>query len=554
MFNRKISFWAPESKKITITDFRDWLYRNWSDKWISKNSLYTANNLVYTPKATLVPRLPGMLLWTWISASSDKIAGIGYSLNNGYYYCVKWSAVYRTPSKYWTWASIWTSVEVGTTAYVDFVEFYKKGWRPAYSSTSSSTDARYVQENAAWFTENEYVWYYIEIWGETKLITSNTTDTIYIEGRFNTTPSASSSYDIYAKVDCIFMCNPGDALRAYEWSTETIYSSSYDVLRIIKENNRLFMVDATYPNRIRFSELWIWDYFWENSYIDCDFDITCIKNIKWQVIIYGETNRAKLIWDSPDNFRIENDMTHKWAISWWSVANWANIQFFLSNEGIELLNAIDNATLSDWISKSDTIRDLLLEHWALDRAQWAVYKWRYYLSITNRVYIYDIENSLRYQKDMFTTATYDECSQTTSSWAPVAWEWTCAIEINWNLVFWQWGLVYYLDENKDGGNFTATIETDRLIYTDRNRDKIVKKITSEFSECARETEIKIYVSVDWWSYVLLDTKTDVFDFDTNLNYRMQDMRIKYEITQTWSWNMKYETVLIEPYIRVLRKK
>jgi hypothetical protein len=87
------------------------------------------------------------------------------------------------------------------------------------------------------------------------------------------------------------------------------------------------------------------------------------------------------------------------------------VEFYLSHEGIEYLQSIEGATVTEGMSLSDNIKKCFESHSDLTRAQGVISNGRYFLSIEDTVYIYDLENSVRFHKPMFTKAKYSECSQ-----------------------------------------------------------------------------------------------------------------------------------------------
>jgi hypothetical protein len=76
-----------------------------------------------------------------------------------------------------------------------------------------------------------------------------------------------------------------------------------------------------------------------------------------------------------------------------------------------MLNSIENSTVTEGISLSDRIKKKFERHTDLTRAHGTVSNGKYYLSIQDWVYIYDLEASVKNHKPIFTFAQYDECSQ-----------------------------------------------------------------------------------------------------------------------------------------------
>jgi len=563
MFKGNMNFRKKEDRKVIISHFRDALFRNWSDEWISKNSLHTCLNLFYNQKWALINRPTAKELWSGLPVDSNRVTGIWHSKELWEYICEKNWIIYKTT--WWAWSSIWTWSWPSSEDYTDILDFYtlwttvKKTW------TSTVVDERFIETGTV-LTENNHVWQYLTINSQTRLITSNTTSKIFIDWTFEITPTVGATFNVYEKASAMFCITDWPDMRVRDWTT---LSSITSAKRWTVEHNRLFIVDWSNANRLRFSILWVWDEFPQNNYVDFDFDIICIKNVRGRIIVYWNYDRAELLWDSPDNFSILKNATHKWALSGWSVSNGTNIQFFLSNEWIENLNAIDNASTGEWISISDNIKDLLFlwndfEDYKI-RAHWSVSGWKYFLNIWWTVIIYDIEKSLLFQTPVFSTAEYSEASQLTDTWYDQPWEWTCSRDISWKLYFWQWGKIYSVnhDETSNLFNYTAIMEIDRLDLWDNWRNKKIRRVKQFFKSCERATEFKTYVSINDWTYELVNTATywfnsteyqawENFQYEIFLSKLWEDIKVKTEITQTWAWNvdfnMNYQHLRTEVYI------
>jgi len=564
MFKASMNFKVKEDKKIIIKHHKQWMFRSGYDEWIWINSAYNIKNLLYNNKWQLINRHPIKYFNTGLPDNWTAVSWVWYSKWVWDYLCVKGSSVYKADSLWGTWTSVSASFTwVDDEAYTDIIDFYTLSSSATLTSTTTAVDERYIDSTLA-LTVNAHVWRYIWVWSQVRLITSNTATRIFIDEKFSTIPGISVSYSIYEKIPGIFCIAEGPLMKVRDGTTfwNPRPSWSYEVYRWTKEHNRLFIIDPTNKYRLKYSILWVWSDFPALNYIDVEFEVVAIKNIKWRVILYWLNNRAELLWDTPDTFYISNSATHKWALSWGSISNWSNVQFFLSSEWIELLNAIDNASATEGVSVSDKIKDFILDAsilWlsytnfekAKKRAHWTASGGRYYLNIWWLVIIYDFENSTLLSSHLFTTAQYTEASQYTDTGFNIAWEWTCCRDINWVLIFWQWWFLHYVEEtpNYDLYSFTATLESDRLNLWDNNRPKKIRRIKQNWRSCERETEFKIYTSIDWGAYELVMTTND-FEYEIFLSKLWEDIRIKTVITQTGAGDMEYEhlrtVVYIEP--------
>ena len=545
MFKAKINFKWVKRNKIVVDNYKLGLISNESFIWNNKNSLYTAENIDYTDKMGFKKRPTIELLWTnettwlvsWIWFNPIAISTANYfRCKNADFQRLVWS----------TWTNTWTIANISNVwSYWDIIPFRSiwsaESW--TWSSWNATAwDKRYIT-NIWWMTINDFIWKYIVINWETKLITSNTEDRIYIYWEFDKIPT-TEAYVIYESTNAMYIIWEQDLYKydAVNWFTD-LTSVSITPLRWVVEHNRLWYVSLSWDTPyIHFSDLGVWDYFPKNNFIKLQNlgTPTCIKNIQWKIVIYFATARVDITWDSPDNFSVNYVFTHKGAVSWWSVANGNNMQFFLSNEWIEMLNAIDNSSVKEWLSLSDGLE---FHTNTITRAHGVVSNDKYYLGITSVVYIYDIEKSFQMGNSVFATAKYTEASQTGS---PVAWEWTCAKDCGWIATFWQGWNVYQIMDWVEDDDITVTIETWRLNLGDEKVKKIHQRVKMSFVPCAKDTTFKLYVSIEWWAYSLVKTTTE-FEFEAFLSNIWRDIQLKLEITQSGAWAWFYEFLWSEIY-------
>lgn len=561
MFQGNTKFKNIKNISIDINDFRYGLKNKDSHIWNSKNTLTVAENIEFTDKMGFKKRETAILLGD--EENSGLVSWIGYSSNQiwvyDYFRCKNadfqgLNSNTGTP----TWTDLWTISNISNLwSYWDVIPFYAlwsvMSWTGA-TGTTTSWNKRWIK-NIWWMTINDFVWNYITINWESKLITSNTEDQIFIEWVFETIPD-TDTYTINKVTNSIYVAwlwelYSYDSVNGFRDLTGWMIQPD----RIAVEHNRLWFTNVVDNDvLLYFSELWLGDHFSELSYIKLKnlWDVKSIKNIQWKIVVYFQNARVDVIWDTPDSFSVNYIFTHKWAIAGWSVANWNNMQFFLSHEWIEMLNAVDNHTIKEWLSLSDSL-DLGDLTDVIDRAHWVVSNDKYFLSIKSKIYIYDIEKSLNNDKNIFTISDFTECSQI---WPTVAWEWTCAKDCEWLATFGQWWNIYQIDADdptyNELSNIIATIETWRLNRGDEKRKKVFRRVKMAFAECDRTTTFKVYTSIDWGTYTLNKTTTD-FDFEVFLSTIGRDIKIKIEIEQTWTWTWWYEFLWAEIYYEPITK-
>ena len=80
--------------------------------------------------------------------------------------------------------------------------------------------------------------------------------------------------------------------------------------------------------------------------------ITGLTEFNGQLVIYKNHSRYRLQGDSPDTFTLIPSQSAKGNIAPLGIAPANNLQFFVSTEGIELLNAVENTSAIEGIPLS----------------------------------------------------------------------------------------------------------------------------------------------------------------------------------------------------------
>lgn len=561
MFKWKINFTNKEDLKIKINDFGDGLY-SWENEGLSKNTLSQAENMIYTITWTLKRRKKVRRVWGVLPDGGNPIVWIWGSVSIWKVACIKNSKVYLTDYSSLTtnWTALNTGYSSGRKHNIDIFEYYclTKNATTTLTLTWDDQDERFLKTTSNNLNENEYVWQYVVVWNEIRLITSNTSSNIYINWIFDKIPTKSSNISIYKKEVCLMIiwawrkvqCIRKNDTDLVDWKPGS-WSKVFGEWGVV-EHNRLFYFWKygwdNYKSRVYFSILWIGVDSSKYNYIDVWFEITGIKAIRWQVVVYWENNRARIMGDNPDNFYVVKDMTHQGAISRGSIANWNNQQFYLSKQGIEVLEAVDTATPLSWLSISEKIKEYMYRedvYWTdskfnmtdcLERSHWEFANGKYFLNIWNRVIVYDISNSLILQTNLFSIfniADETGISQAIDpdNWYDVVWQWTHAKNINNKLYFWIWWNVYYYSE--DGlpyiFDWKSILATVRFNWWNRYRKKIFKRIKQSWSNIQRTYTFNVYLSCDWWAKELVHTTTDK-EYEIFINKQCEDIRIITEIT------------------------
>lgn len=516
-----------------------WLRTSWSKYWLPKNAYVDCNNIVLSRAGWFRKRRTATQLWSEFGWGLERIYWIWYQ-KDLWWIRVKWINIetLATPASTWTTIVSWYTVTGNN--YVDFINFKATKTTGAVSKTlDGDSSERFVKVTVA-MTNNEHIWKLLKIWSEIKLIIGNTDTIIYIQEKFEWTYVSGSTLSIVEQVTGVYIVSPWNNVKIWRWGTaiETL-SFTFDkaVLQSywwLTNNWRLFWIKN--DGKVHVSEVWTWEYFQKDSFLplNISWDLVWISEIWWRIVVYSEFGRVSIVWDNPDNFQVVPNMSHKGALSAWSIASWNNIEFYLSHEWIEFLNSIESATVTEGISLSDQIRKKFESHTDFSWAHGTISNWKYFLNIQWQVYIYDLELSVKFHKPIFTLATYDECSQAIVSNA-VAWEWTASIDVDWQLVFGQGWLCYRITDEKiwaedPQAQLTYSIEFPIQNMGDLRLTKAIQKYRIFFQNnialLNAITSIKIYISIDEWAYELVRDVQNDFDIEVYLSKKAKSCSIK----------------------------
>lgn len=527
---------------VEVTNNVWWLLRTWSKFGLPRNAYVDCKNIIISEKGWFKKRRTASQLWVEPYADLSRVYGIFYQ-KDFWWIRVKWNNIQTLSSPTATWTTIATWYNISGSNYVDFVEFKATSTSTWVSKTLAEASAeRYLKVTVA-MTPNEHIWKLLKIWSEVKLIIWNTDTIIYIQEKFENTYAISTTCEIVDQVTAVYIASPGQAMKIWRGGT-ALQTLSYDYNRIVlqsygwlKNNGRLFALDSIWK-KVKVSEVWTGEFFQKDSFlpINLNGDLLWMSEIGWRIIVYSTYGRVSIVWDSPDNFQVIPRASYKWTIAPGSIASWNNVQFYLSHEWIEFLNSIENSTVTEWISLSDNIKKIFERHTNLTRAHGTISNWKYYLSIQDWVYIYDLEKSVKNHKPIFTPAQFDECSQAVVSNA-VAGEWTCSADVSGQLVFGQGWLVYRVTDEQIGPNDTQAklkymIEFPIEDFWNIRLDKAIQKyrlfLQNNPSIANTNTNIKIYLSKNWETYTLIREVNNEFEIECFLSEKARYTSIKIE--------------------------
>jgi hypothetical protein len=302
-------------------------------------------------------------------------------------------------------------------------------------------------------TPNEYVGKLLKIGQEVKLIVGNTTQVIYIQEKFQSSYTSGTSLQILEQVDAVYIVTPGQNMKIWRGGTsfQTLsfgfHFATVQSYGAMVNNGRLLALRN--DGKVYISEVGTGEFFQNEYYIPINLsgDLQGISEIHGKVVVYSTYGRVTVIGSSPDNYEVIPTLSYKGCIAPGSISSGNNVEFYLSHEGIEYLQSIENATVTEGMSMSDNIKKSFQRHSDFSGSMGAISNGKYYLSIQDLVYIYDIELSVKFHKPIFTLAKFTEASQDIVPSA-LAGEWTCAGEVNGQLIFAQGGKMYRVTDER----------------------------------------------------------------------------------------------------------
>jgi len=526
----------------TVDNNMGWLTANWTKYKLRINTYTDCMNIILSQKWGFKRRRTATQLWVEPDSNLDRVYGIWYQ-KDFWWIRVKWDRVQTlaTPSSTWTTIVSWYTITWNN--FVDFIEFKATATSGSTTNTISEESAeRYLKVNTL-MTANEHIWKLLKIWSEYKLIIWNTTTIIYIQERFEWTYAASTTVTITDQVNAVYIISPGKDVKIWRgWATLETLWFSFDraVLQShgwLRNNGRLFWIKN--DSKVYVSEVGTWEFFQKDSFMPVNIpgNLIWISEVSGRIVVYADFWRLSIVWDNPDNFQVIPTKSTKWTLSAGSIASWNNVEYYLSHEGIEFLQSVEWSTVTEWISLSDNIKEKFKQHTDFSWSHGTVSNGKYFLNIQWLVYIYDLENSVKFHKPIFTLAEYDECSQEVVSNA-VAWEWTCSMDVSWQLVFWQGWLTYRITDEKIWPEDTQSklkymIEFPIQDMWDLRLTKAIQRywlhLQNDKSLVNARTDIKIYFSKNEEAYTLARQVENIFDIEVFFSEKVWSYSIKIEI-------------------------
>lgn len=278
------------------------------------------------------------------------------------------------------------------------------------SSDNGTADAdsttRYIKDSAKSWTVDAYIGYIVHIDGGTgsgqrKLITANDADTLYVNEPFDITPDDTSTYDIYAVDYQACFANNSQNPWYYNGtsSSDITMPGPVTAFRDIETHDKRLW--GLFRDQIWFSDEGFGNQFSNNSVIPfANKDRWClrIEKLNEQLVVYKE-NSFGIVTGKNGIYGVQERSHNVGLYAVNSLATGAELQFFLSKCGVEIVNRYEYEITKEALPISENIAPWLAEHSAAElqaAAGWVQDNY-YYLAISQStnyyVYRYDILRS-----------------------------------------------------------------------------------------------------------------------------------------------------------------
>lgn len=390
------------------------------------------------------------------------------------------------------------------------------------TATASSTNRTLVVSGGA-MTVNAYAGKILRITsgtgsGQEKFIASNDLTTIYVEGLFETTPDGTSVFDVREVAPHVIVSNGTDTVFKYDGSTVTTFSTMTKWQSLEVAHNRLFASrrdsDLVYVSNLGTQ------YFPKDNYLPINPDgdsIVGLKKMLEEVIVYKKNTRTRIVGDNEDNFGIVPCPDAVGAIAQDSIASGNNFQFFLGYGGIYCVNALDGSSLDEGLPISRYINDQILAHSAAELI--AAVGWvsdnKYFCSIGNEVFVYDIKQSQVEKTNVFTRYQYAQSISAAINYGGTVYLGTATKSVTVGGV------------TDDGTTITCDLTTGRITQKDKNQYKMHHRDYVNFAATA--TTVTVQAGFDGGSlatYAAASVATDG-QIRMPINVRARDVKYKY---------------------------
>jgi len=270
------------------------------------------------------------------------------------------------------------------------------------TATADSTTRTLIDTGKSW-TVDAYIGYAVKLLtgtgaGQSKLIVANDATKLYVKEPFDTAPDATTTYEIFTIADQAVVTNGTDTTFKYNGTSSSNLTVPKNFDDIEVHDDRLWGAEG---NNVYFSDEVIGDQFSQTNlvpYVKGDGNIRRVQGLGEQLIVYKKNSFA-VISGNNGVYGIKERSKSVGLYAKNSLATGAEMQFFLSERGVEVVNRYEYDITAAVTPISENIKDWLDEHSAaeLQAACGMVYDNYYYLFIadsgTYYTYRYDILRS-----------------------------------------------------------------------------------------------------------------------------------------------------------------
>ncbi len=249
-----------------------------------------------------------------------------------------------------------TTVKAGLTAskYLRLSDIKVASTVPTTSGTASAGADYSLTDSGAGWTINAYRDFVVKIIGGTgqgqaKTILENTSDTLYVDGRWDVNPDSTSQFEIYPKVIGLICNNGTDTAFKVIQTTATDVTSIPKFTSQVVVNSRLWGVLGT---KVYWSDLANGEAFAGYSYIDTGEDLVAIGQAGDFVAVYSKTKTGVITGADSDSFSFKWRDRARGCIAANSVAGWKGYSFALAQDGIYVFDGSVNRLVSKKVAPS----------------------------------------------------------------------------------------------------------------------------------------------------------------------------------------------------------
>jgi len=168
--------------------------------------------------------------------------------------------------------------------------------------------------------------------------------------------SSATDYRFVTVNDTVYYVNGYDGLRKWDFTTESQVTAA-DYTHIAEHKGLLFLVSATDPNKIVFSNFADYETFTSTDFIyvtspKTGDQVTAILSLNGYLLIWTLDNKFILSGDDNATFRLDEAPDQKGTFAQETVTADKNFAYYLSNDGVYRTNGSEAQLLSENVFQS----------------------------------------------------------------------------------------------------------------------------------------------------------------------------------------------------------